>query len=128
MDASAPRCADAVAGEVTAMYPQRASQISQLVRLVHAPGCCEGEVPMVLVNGPPLTGKSTVVRAVLAAARRPAAFVDCRESSMPRDIFASILAQLRALPGGRAGGQSDSLIDSLECALQSRELHHSVNK
>ena len=112
----ASRSVDAVVKDVVSQYCKREAQAEQLARLVLGTTGPDDEAPLVLVSGPPLTGKSSVVRAVLKAAERPAVFVDCRESATQRDVVGSLLSQLRALPGERRGKPSDYPADSLEGA------------
>lgn len=70
-------------------FPERADQIRAFKEAL---GSCGKE--LILVSGPPLTGKTTVVKEVLSQTGNTVVYVDGRECASERDLFVTAVARL----------------------------------
>ena len=83
--------------------PERAAQARTLHRLLsRVPGDTD-PLPLLFVSGPPLSGKTTVVRGVTRSAGARALYVNCTEAGSGQDVVACLWQQLCKLTGAAAG-------------------------
>lgn len=86
---------------VEELFPERRAQSRALHEFLNVRAGEQAPAPLLFVSGPPLSGKTEVVRAVAACSEAVTVYVDCRECSTPHHLFTSICEQLEQ--GGAAG-------------------------
>jgi origin recognition complex subunit 5 len=74
-----------------ARWPERREQISQLLGLIGEPH--DHAMPM-FVHGPPVTGKTSIVRDVLGTLGRPFAYTSLVDSHSPRLLLDALVEEL----------------------------------
>ena len=111
-----------MASKISAEWPERSAQVLQLARYAGEGAGSLEPAPLAFVSGPSMSGKSTVVRVVLDACRKPAVFVDCRECCAQADVFSAILWGLCRLSGAplAGSGKTGTMAECLEGELVNR--------
>lgn len=92
MSGPAPDPDPSIQRELTSRWPGRREQVGQLLGLLGAPH--DHAVP-IFVHGPPVTGKSSIVRDVFTALGRPFAYVSLVDAHGPRLLLDAIVEELR---------------------------------
>jgi origin recognition complex subunit 5 len=96
-DADDPAC-DALAGDeetfirdLCASWPGRKGPIESLVRAL---GDARDDHPPMYVHGPPVTGKTSIVRDVMRRSGRPHAYVSCVTEHSPKLLYEAVVEEL----------------------------------
>ncbi|ACO60709.1 predicted protein [Micromonas commoda] len=92
MSGPAPDPDPSIQRELTSRWPGRREQVGQLLGLLGAPH--DHALP-IFVHGPPVTGKSSIVRDVFTALGRPFAYVSLVDAHGPRLLLDAIVEELR---------------------------------
>ena len=86
-----PRDDDDARQKLVRRWPERKGEIVQLLGLLGAPH--DHAVP-IFVHGPPVTGKSSIVRDVFTTTKRPFAYVSLVDAHNPRLLLDAIVEEL----------------------------------
>ncbi len=78
--------------ELCARWPGRARSIESLVRAL---GGARDDHPPMYVHGPPVTGKTSIVRDALRRSGRPHAVASCATEHAPRLLYEAVVEELR---------------------------------
>lgn len=97
-----------MSNSIEAAFPERAAQIKAFKAAL---GSCGKE--LILVSGPPLTGKTSVVREVLAQIGNPVVYVDGRECASERDLFVTAAAKLGSGSASKLKGSAQDIVDEM---------------
>jgi len=84
--------ADGFVRDLCARWPGRARAIESLVRAL---GGARDDHPPMYVHGPPVTGKTSIVRDALRRSGRPHAVVSCATEHAPRLLYEAVVEELR---------------------------------
>ncbi len=109
MSGPAPDPDPSIQRELTSRWPGRREQVGQLLGLLGAPH--DHALP-IFVHGPPVTGKSSIVRDVFTALGRPFAYVSLVDAHGPRLLLDAIVEELRPwLRDSEKSARCDRLAD-----------------